>query len=117
MKIRQRRSRQKQNRKFNLNRISVSNPFSVSTMSWFIAAMLLGLNVYYVIHISTGGAKYANMEYIIDAENKNKLDLERKLVNSSSLLKLDEKSSELGYSKAINMVYINADDTYATKLR
>lgn len=97
--------------------INITGRLNLKVFSWIVVFVLLVSNVFYVIQTSTGGANYANLEYIIESENKKKNELEEKLVNTSSLIKLNERSEELGFYKTENTLYIDADEVYATKLK
>lgn len=72
-----------------------------------ICGVLAILSIFMTIETSTSGAEVANLEKNEAQLLSQRQDIEEKLVENLSVNSLQEKSSELGFTKINNLVYVS----------
>lgn len=87
-----------------LNRINVV---------WFLAFAVFTLHVFLAIQTSSMGIKIALYEEEIKKLEKENSELSMKLINTTSLTKLNHISEEIGFKKIDNTLYLNLGDSFA----
>lgn len=80
-----------------------------------VCGILAVISVFLTIETSTSGAEVASLDKIATELTNQKRNLEESLVKGISMSRLEEKSSELGFVKPENMVYISSAPSYAAK--
>ncbi|OGM58325.1 hypothetical protein A3A75_04830 [Candidatus Woesebacteria bacterium RIFCSPLOWO2_01_FULL_39_10] len=86
---------------------------SKKTLLWAIVGLFIAVQVFFTIQTAATGAKIANFERkVTELVNTNK-NLESKLVEATSLSKLEEKAFDLGFVKNTETVYLKAGVTFA----
>lgn len=100
------------------NRTNNSKRFAIKKRSLItlFGATLIVLNVFFTLQMASLGVRVADLERVLTNLEKENADLETKLVDSSSLLHLQEKSTQLGYSKPEESLFIKGEAEYTGML-
>lgn len=79
----------------------------------FLAIVVLGGFTFITIETATSGAELSVLERkeaILSEENR---ELKDTIVKDSSLVEMDEKSQDLGFTKPSQIIYINGKEEFA----
>ena len=81
-----------------------------------VCGILAVVSVFLTIETSTSGAEVANLDKTSVELANQKRNLEESLVKGISMSQLEEKSTEFGFVRPENMVYISSSaPSYAAK--
>ncbi len=87
--------------------------FRKGNVVWFLAFVLLSLHVFFAVQTSSIGVKIALYEDEIQNLEKENEYLSINLINSTSLTKLNGLSSEKGFKKIDNTLYLKLEENFA----
>jgi hypothetical protein len=93
---------------YNARRLKASKKFFIT----LFGVLLIILNIFFTLQMSSLGVKVAILEKTYTSLEKENNLLSTKLVESSSLIRLQEKSTQLGFAKAQESLYIKAEGVY-----
>lgn len=98
----------KKNKKKNLPVI-----FDKRNFPWFLSFLLLSLHVFLAVQTSSLGARIALYEQEIGELESENEKLSVKLIDSTSLTKLNKISEEMGFGKIDKTLYLQPGDSFA----
>lgn len=70
-------------------------------------------SVFMTVETATTGVEISRLEKVEEGLTRQKMDLEESLVKTMSLAELQEKSLNLGFTKADSLVYITPSESVA----
>ena len=80
---------------------------------WTFVGLFIAIQVIFTIQTATSGARISSLESkAIELSNINK-ELEGKLIEATSLSKLQEKAFDLGFVKNVETVYLKSGEIFA----
>jgi len=78
-----------------------------------VTVAIIAAQVFFAIQSSSLGMKLASLEEERLAITKQNDDISKNLIESTSLIKIQEESQKLGFARPTNMVYINPEESVA----
>jgi len=91
----------------------------ISLKSIFVVlmAIFVGLQIFFTINISATGGQISSLEKEYEELRKEKKELQAKLVEETSLVKLREKAKEMGFVRNSSRFYIERGRSYALNVQ
>lgn len=92
----------------------IKNKKSVNTAPLVVFCVIIFVSsIFVTIKVAASGAKLSLLEQEISSISKENQDYRRKLVNSSSLTKLEESVEGTDFIKPQELIYISKDEPVA----
>lgn len=82
-------------------------------ISWLTLAMFVISVIVFTIETATSGARLAKLEKLQKDLVSENAELSNRLVEASSLLSVESKSSQLGFSTPQKIIYIGREGEFA----
>ena len=80
---------------------------------WFLAVILLTLNVFFAVQLSSYGARIALYEKETQEMGMRNENLSTELLRLTSLTKLGKVSGNMGFTRIENTLYLKPEDSFA----
>ena len=81
--------------------------------TWFFVAILIFVQVFYIVQTATMGATLADLEHKHENLSSQKTQLMQELVGSTSLTDLEKDADKLGFVKPGNRIFLTTEDVVA----